>query len=465
MRDITRTVILFVFALGVCLAIGCSEESTAPDNNPPSLPGKHLWSKRFGDGSNQHAKAAAVDASGNVIVAGDFWGTVDFGGGALTDAGDEDIFVAKFGPDGAQLWSKRFGDVDAQYTQSVAIDALGNVIVAGDFWGSVDFGGGALTCAGNGDIFVAKFGSDGAQLWSKRFGDGDYPQYAQSVAIDASGNVIVAGYFSGTVDFGGGALTSAGYSDIFVAKFGPDGAHLWSKRFGDEHWQVAHAVTVDASGNVIVTGDFWGSVDFGGGALTNAGVYDIFVAKFGSDGAHLWSKRFGGGSDQKPTAVAVDASGNVIVTGYFYDAVDFGGGALTSAGLKDIFVAKFDPDGAHLWSKRFGDGSDEESTAVAVDALGNAIVTGFFWGVVDFGGGALTCAGPYDIFVAKFGSDGAHLWSKRFGDGNVQHANAVAVDASGSVIVTGDFKGTVDFGGGALTSAGGSDIFVAKFGR
>jgi hypothetical protein len=403
MRDITRTVILFVFALGVCLAIGCSEESTAPDNNPPSLPGKHLWSKRFGDGSNQHAKAAAVDASGNVIVAGDFWGTVDFGGGALTDAGDEDIFVAKFGPDGAQLWSKRFGDVDAQYTQSVAIDALGNVIVAGDFWGSVDFGGGALTCAGNGDIFVAKFGSDGAHLWSERFGDGGH--------------------------------------------------------------QYADAVAVDASGNVIVTGSFYGTVDFGGGALTSAGGEDIFIAKFASDGAHLWSKRFGGGSDQKPTAVAVDASGNVIVTGYFYDAVDFGGGALTSAGLKDIFVAKFDPDGAHLWSKRFGDGSDEESTAVAVDALGNAIVTGFFWGVVDFGGGALTCAGPYDIFVAKFGSDGAHLWSKRFGDGNVQHANAVAVDASGSVIVTGDFKGTVDFGGGALTSAGGSDIFVAKFGR
>ena len=400
---VNRAAFLFLLVLVAYMAVGCSEESTGPNDNPPPLPGKHLWSKRFGDGSNQHAKAAAVDASGNVIVAGDFWGTVDFGGGALTDAGDEDIFVAKFGPDGAHLWSKRFGDVDAQYAQSVAIDALGNVIVAGDFWGSVDFGGGALTYAGNGDIFVAKFGSDGAHLWSKRFGDGDYPQYAQSVAIDASGNVIVAGYFSGTIDFGGGALTSAGYSDIFVAKFGSDGGHLWSKRFGD-------------------------------------------------------------GASQYAFAVAVDASENVIVTGYFYDAVDFGGGALTSAGLKDIFVAKFDPDGAHLWSKRFGDGSDQEPTAVAVDASGNAIVTGDFWGSVDFGGGALTCAGADDIFVAKFGSDGAHLWSKRFGDGNAQHANAVAVDASGSVIVTGDFNATVDFGGGALTSAGGSDIFVAKFG-
>ena len=78
--------------------MGCSDDSTGPDKNPPHTPGKHLWSKRFGDAGTQAANAIAADASGNVIVAGRFEGTVDFGGGALTSAGLSDIFIVKFKP-------------------------------------------------------------------------------------------------------------------------------------------------------------------------------------------------------------------------------------------------------------------------------------------------------------------------------------------------------------------------------
>jgi len=426
---------------------------------------KHLWSKRFGDGTTQAAGAVSVDASGNVIVTGNFNGAVDFGGGALLSAGNNDIFVAKLGSDGSHLWSKRFGDGDIQEAHAVAVDASGNVIVAGNFYGTVDLGGGALTSAGSDDIYVAKLGPDGAHLWSKRFGDRS-SQSARSVAIDASGNVIVTGDFYGVTDFGGGALTSTG-GDVYVAKFGSDGTHLWSKRFGDGDYQLANAVALDASGSVIVTGVLNGSVDFGGGVLSSAGHSDIFIAKFGSDGTHLWSKRFGDGDYQGAYAAAVDASGNVIVTGYFYGTVDFGGGALTTAGgAVGVFIAKFGSDGAHLWSKSFSDGSYYMAPhSVAVDASGGVIITGYLYGTVDFGGGALASAGESDIFVAKFGFDGSHLWSKCFGDDATQYGEAVAVDASENVIIAGSFLGTVCFGGSALTSAGESDIFVAKFGR
>ena len=158
MRDVSRAAFVFLLVLGTCLAIGCSDNGTGPDNNPPPSTGKHLWSKGFGDGSHQAAEAVAVDASGNVIVTGNFEGTVDFGGGALTSTGSRDIFVAKFGSDGAHLWSKSFGAGDDQITQAVTVDASGNVIVTGWFYGTVDFGGGALTSAGSFDIFVAKFG-------------------------------------------------------------------------------------------------------------------------------------------------------------------------------------------------------------------------------------------------------------------------------------------------------------------
>ena len=138
-------------------------------------------------------------------------------------------------------------------------------------------------------------------------------------------------------------------------------------------------------------------------------------------------------------------------------------GTLTSAGSRDVFVAKFDPAGNHLWSQRFGDASLQSATAIAADAAGNVTVTGDFEGTVDFGGGLLTSAGGYDVFIAKLASAGTHLWSQRFGDANVSDAKGISVEAAGNVVAAGMFVGAIDFGGGVLTSAGVGDIFIAKF--
>jgi uncharacterized protein with PIN domain len=368
---------------------------------------------------------------------------------------------------GGRLWASRFGSSDHDVGYAIALDANGDVLVTSFFQGTVDFGGGPLTSAGLSDIFVAKFsGVDGAHLWSKRFG-GTESDSGLAIAADGSGNVLVTGEFMGTVDFGGGVLTSAGLYDIFVAKLsGANGAHLWSQRFGDTNYDLGYGLAADGSGNVLVTGFFQGTVNFGGGALTSAGLSDIFVAKFsGVDGAHLWSKRFGGTESDTGVGLAADGSGNVLVTGEFMGTVDFGGGVLTSAGFYDIFVAKLSgANGTHLWSQRFGDTNYDIGNALAADGSGNVLVTGNFQGTVDFGGGQLISAGANDIFVAKFsGVNGAHLWSQRFGDTSGDVGTGLAADGSGNVLVTGKFHGTVDFGGGALTSAGAADIFVAKF--
>jgi hypothetical protein len=212
--------------------------------------------------------------------------------------------------------------------------------------------------------------------------------------------------------------------------------HDWSRRFGDVDNQNAHGAAVDVLGNSIVTGYFAGTVDFGGDALTSAGGTDIFVARFYPDGTHRGSRRFGDGGDQYAYSAAVDDVGYVIVTGYFADTVDFGGDTLTSAGGTDIFVARFNPLGvSHDWSKRFGDSADQRGMGVTIDGSRNVFVTGYFKGTVDFGGGPLTSAGSWDIFVAKFDFGGTHLWSRRFGDTYDQYAYEPAVDNSGNVIV------------------------------
>ncbi len=467
MRCARRYALVCLLILGMGLTIGCSEDSTAPDDdNPPPPTGEHLWSQGFGDGSEQSAWAVAADASGNAIVAGAFEGTVNFGGGDLASSGGADVFLAKFGPGGAHVWSKGFDGFDYQEAHAVAVDASGNVIVAGRFFDAVDFGGGDLTSAGEDDIFVAKFGPDGGHVWSRGFGDGD-TQRAYGVAVDASGNVIVTGGFYGTVNFGGDELTSAGEHDIFVAKFGPGGTHLWSKRFGNGSWQWGEDLAVDASGNVIVTGPNSENVDFGGGELQSGGWADIFVAKLGPGGTHLWSRLFGDAEYQQGNAVAVDISGNVVIAGTFKGSVDFGGGDLITDASDDaeIFVAKLGPDGTHRWSKGIGDLVPQIAEDVAVDFSGNVIVTGRFMGTADFGGGNLTSAGNYDAFVAKFGPGGSHVWSKHFGDNSEQQADAVCVDPRGNVVIAGGFRGTLNCGGADITTPGDLNIFVARFER
>lgn len=429
----------------------------------------HLWSKRFGAVGNQMAFDITADGFGNVLLAGYFSGTVDFGGGPLMtsgNAGDTDIFVAKLDAAGNHLWSYRFGDAAYQggYTISIAVDEFDNVFLAGFFQGTVDFGGGPMTNTGGSDIFVAKFDASGTHLWSYRFGDAGQEARAWGIAIDGFGNVLLTGDFGGAVDFGGGLLTSAGGKDIWAAKFTTGGTHVWSKRFGDSspaQWGLD--VDVASSGNFFLTGSFEGSVDFGGGLLTSAGQGDIFVAEFDATGTHLWSKRFGDIGEDRAYSIAVNDAGSAVLAGSFNGSVNFGGGPLTSAGAGDIFVAKFDGAGNHLWSQRFGDAGNNAGFdySIAVDGVGNVALTGWLYGTVDFGGGPLTSAGNYDIFVAKFDANGTHLWSQRFGDALDQQTYGLGVRDE-NVLLTGRFSLAVDFGGGPLTSAGDYDIFVVN---
>jgi hypothetical protein len=358
------------------------------------------------------------------------------------------------------MWSRAYGGKGQQVGNGVATDLSGNVLVTGTMESGVDFGGGILASAGGPDLFLAKFDPSGSHIWSQRFGDND-KQEGHSVATDAAGNVFVTGSLAGTVDFGGGPLASAGNFDVFLAKFDANGTHLWSQRFGDLEGQQGLSVATDAAGNVFVTGQLLGTADFGGGPLTSSGEEDIFLAKFDPNGAHLWSRRFGDADHQWGTGVATDAAGNSFVTGLLFGSVDFGNGVLTSAGGADIVIAKFDPNGTCLWSECFGDSSSQYGNAVATDPAGDLLLTGEFQGAVDFGGGALTSAGNNDVFLAKFDPNGTHLWSQRFGDGNNQLASSVATDVAGNVIFTGSLSGKTDFGGGPL--GGTNDVFLAKF--
>lgn len=420
----------------------------------------HSWSTNFGDASAQTAYGVATDASGNIVVTGTIQGTVNFGGGDLTSGGGYDVFIAKFDASGNHQWSQRFGDVLDQSPAAVATDAAGNIYVTGRFNGNIDFGGGNLAAGGDA-VFLAKFNSAGAHLWSQRFGDGSAAR-ASSMAVDASNNVIIGGYFFSVINFGGGNLTSAGNYDVFLAKFNSGGTHQWSGSYGDVDDQQAASVAVDAAGSVVVTGNMEGTMDFGGGNLTSAGGLDIFLAKLDAGGTHQWSQRFGDtASIEQGYAVAIDASDNVILGGNVSGSVDFGGGTLVSTGGVDVFVAKFTTGGTHVWSALYGNNISQFLNALAVDASGNITVCGQYSGTINFGGGDLTTVGSSNMYLASLTPSGAHRFSQRYGDGSM-YPYALTHDPSKNVIAAGGFNTSVNFGGSTLTSSG-IDIYLAKF--
>jgi PKD repeat protein len=422
------------------------------------------WGQRFGSAGTDSAEAVAIDGAGNVVMTGQITAPADLGSGAPCSSS---IFVTKYSAAGAHLWTQCPGSGIGS-GRAIAIDAVGNVLVAGNFRGTVDFGRGPLTSAGGYDIFVAKYAADGTPLWSQRFGSSlssaVVTESGLGVAVDGSGDVMLTGMFDGTVDFGGGPLASAGGSDVFVARYSAAGAHLWSQRFGGMFTDVGNAVAVDGDGNAVVTGRFLDPVDFGGGVLASAG-YDVFLAKFTPAGAHVWSQRLGGALYDSGNAVAVDGGGNLVLTGTYMGTVDFGGGPLTSLGDNDIFVAKYSPAGEHLWSRGFGNISANDSgNSVAVDDTGAVLITGIFSYRVDFGGGRLTNAGGSDVVVAKYSAAGTHLWSQRYGGTGIDEGHSVAVDSSGNVALVGRFSNRFD-SAPSLTSAGQTDIFLLSLGQ
>jgi hypothetical protein len=343
-----------------------------------------------------------VTPSGDIVVGGQFQGTVDFGNGPLTSAGLTDMFLVKLGAGGVTLWSKRFGDSSSQSLATVTVDPAGHVIVAGGFLGLVDFGTGPLMSAGSTDVFVAKFSPMGMPIWAKRFGDGT-GQAAASVATDAAGNIVLGGTNSGSVDFGGGPVTTFGSTDVFVAKLDAGGgAHIWSKGFGDPGLQALAGVAVDKDGNVAFGGRYTGTVDFGGGPVEPAvNGENIYAAKLTPAGEHVYSRGFVTDFIKHTGGLAMDGSGNLVMVGYMNGSADLGFGVVVPQFPSDMYVMKLDPSGSSLWAKVLGAEGDQQGRAVAVDPTGHVFVTGSNEGNLDFGQGPLVSAGLADVFVAK----------------------------------------------------------------
>jgi hypothetical protein len=371
------------------------------------------------------------------------------------------LYVSR--PSKAQEWSWVQQGSSTYWSDGtgIAVDAAGNSIVTGGFRGTATFGRHTLTGSASGhDAFVASYSPEGEVLWAERAG-GASTAGGAGIAVDATGHSTVTGYFTGTAAFGDTTLTSVGEWDVFVARYSPKGEVLWVERVGGAPRSFSSGIAVDATGHSTVTGYFTGTAAFGRHTLTSAGVADIFVARYSPEGEVLWAQRAGSPTDdlwgrETGRGIAVDASGNAYVTGHFQGTAVFGDTTLTSADGQYAFVVKYSSEGGVLWARRAGG----VGTGIAVDAAGHATVTGVFHGTAAFGLHTLTSTpNTENGFVARYSPEGEVLWAQRAGDAGWSECQGVAVDAAGNATVTGSFAGTLH----TLTSAGGAEVFVVRY--
>jgi hypothetical protein len=297
---------------------------------------------------------------------------------------------------------------------------------------------------GSDDLFIAAFDAGGQAQWVWHAGGKD-SDGANAVAAMPDGGWVVGGSYSTTSHFGTIELKAKGGTDAFLLKLNASGDIEWVKSLGGRYPDRIKHLGVDAQGNIYVQGEFRDTGDWGGPRpLTAAGNadFDIVLAKYDLNGDHRWSKRFGGQFDEHAGGIAVDPAGNVTITGAFRKQISFGpGDDHTSLGEEDIYVARFDTGGKLAWARTYGAERDDAGGGVASDAAGNTILTGWFQNAVDFGIGAVHSKNHNkDVFTLKLDPQGTLTWFQTWGDKDHDQGRGIAVDARGAAHVIGLYR-------------------------
>lgn len=442
-------------------------------------------------------KSVAVDAAGNVYSIG-----ISYGGDFDPSSASYTLplvyggtYVSKLDASGNFLWAKQFGGDNTSCPttpKGLDVDAAGNVYITGYFNGAPDFDPSSstfsITTTMFNDVFIVKLDPAGNFVFAKNFG-GSNIEEGEAIKVDASGNIYSTGKFRNTVDFDPGVgtytlNTIASSFDVYVTKLDASGNFLWAKNFSGGGDEVAAGLSIDAVGNVFVTGGFLFNVDFDPSSAVNTlipantGQSDAFIVKLDPSGNLVWAKNMGGTKDVNSTSIKIDNLNNAIVGGYFAGVADFdpsiSTNTLSSNGFTDVFIAKLDGSGNFLWAKQVGGPQIDLLFSIALDASNSVFSTGSFMVGADFDPSSssttsLTAmhSSHSDAFILKLDASGGFGWARQLGSTNLvgTQGNSLAVDASSNLITGGGLQGPVDFDTEASTytlTASPGNNFILK---
>jgi len=410
------------------------------------------WNTFLGGNGYDYGTDIAVDANGNVYVAG--WSNATWGSPVRAFSGYFDAFAAKLDANGNLTWNTFLGGSRYAEGYGIAVDANGNVYVAGysdGTWGSP-----VRAFSGNRDAYAAKLDANGALTWHTFLGSSGNDD-SIDIVVDANGNVYVAGYSNAT--WGAPVRAFSGDIDAFAAKLDSNGNLTWNTFLGGSSDDHGYSIAVDANGNVYVAGASdvtWGSPvrAFSGGG----GYDDAFSAKLDANGNLTWNTFLGGSRSDGGYSIAVDANRNVYVSGY--SNATWGSPVRAFSGDSDAFTAKLAANGALTWNTFLGGSGDDDGDDIEVDANGNVYVVGY--SDATWGSPVRAFSGDSDAFTAKLAANGALTWNTFLGGSGYAEGYGIAVDTDGNVYVAGYSDGT--WGSPVNGYSDADDAFAVKLG-
>ncbi|MFA5066352.1 MAG: SBBP repeat-containing protein [Dehalococcoidia bacterium] len=389
------------------------------------------WNTFLGGGGDDGGRSIAVDAAGNVYVAG--YSTDTWGSPVQAYTSGNDAYAAKLNSGGTLIWNTFMGGSGDDYGYGIAMDASGNVYVTG--YSNAAWGSPVRTYTSDYDAFAAKLnGTTGALAWNTFLG-GSGNDRGRGIAVDGSSNVYVAGYSYAT--WGSPVRVHTASCDAFAARLDSGGALAWNTFLGGNGYDVGYDIAVDAVGNVYVTG--YSGATWGSPVRDYSSGYDAFAARLNSGGALAWNTFLGGNGYDVGYDIAVDAVGNVYVTGYS-DAT-WGSPVRVYTASCDAFAVRLDSSGTLIWNTFLGGRGDDVGFGIAVDVTGNVCVAGH--SDASWGSPVRTYTSDYDAFAAKLnGTTGALAWNTFLGGSGNDYGRGIAVDATGNVYVAGESGST-----------------------
>jgi hypothetical protein len=362
----------------------------------------------------------------------------------------------------------KWGDLANERITALAVDQQGNAIVGGDFKGSITLGNETFTNTGTVryDAFLAKLAPDGEVLWAKHYNStlGDYDEQIRDLDVDQADNIVFLGESYRDIDLGGGVIPAD--SGLFVAKLAPDGSHIFSDVYQTEFTVNASAISAFPSGDIVFTGQFWGTLQMGSlSSITAVGTqayYDIFVATLAPDGTPERLKRFGDDLEQEPVDVVVNDAGDVFLASTFTGSFDFGAPnttTISSSSYYSLALVKLNSSTflSHGWTRQLG--TDVYSVRLAQAPESGLYVAGGFGDLLDIDSPSFD-SNDGGAFIARLDADGNTVWAHQLDQVAIED---IAAGPDGSVTLVGSAFGPVDFGGGPVGGDNGTaDMVIAR---